>query len=154
MTKTIPTRKFEPLGEFQVHGFQGRQKMRQKPDLKPVVWVGSSRKDLRAFPDGAQDKIGTALQQVQYGSRPASVRTLSGFGSANVAEIKVSDDGDAYRAVYTARFAEYIFVLHAFQKKSSHGVETARQDIEMIRIRLKLAEARYKELIVQQGQED
>jgi len=128
--------------------------MRQQPDMKPVVWVGSSRKDLREFPAGAQDKIGAALQQVQYGSRPASVRTLSGFGSGNVAEIKVSDDGDAYRAVYTARFAEYIFVLHAFQKKSSYGIETAKQDVEMIRTRLKLAEARYKELIAQQGQED
>ena len=71
-----------------------------------------------------------------------------------MSEIKVSDDGDAYRAVYTARFSEYIFVLHAFQKKSSHGTETAKQDIEMIQARLKLAEARYKEIIAQQGQED
>ncbi len=125
--------------------------MKRQPEIKPVVWVGSSRKDLREFPDSAQDKIGTALQQVQYGSRPASVKTLSGFGSANVAEIKVSDDGDAYRAVYTAQFVEYIFVLHAFQKKSSHGAETAKQDIEMIRARLKLAEARYKELMAEQG---
>lgn len=125
-----------------------------KPILKPVGWIGSSRRDLRDFPDGAQDKIGIALQEVQYGSRPASVRTLSGFGSANVAEIKVSDDGDAYRAVYTARFAEYIFVLHAFQKKSSHGVETAKQDVEMIRARLKLAETMYEELVAGQDQED
>jgi len=128
--------------------------MRQQPGMKPVVWVGTSRKDLKDFPDGAQDKIGTALQRTQYGSRPASVRTLSGFGSANVAEIKVSDDGDAYRAVYTARFAEYIFVLHAFQKKSSHGAETAKRDVEMIRVRLKLAEAMYEELTAEQGQED
>ena len=125
-----------------------------KPILKPVGWIGSSRRDLRDFPDGAQDKIGIALQEVQYGSRPASVRTLSGFGSANVAEIKVSDDGDAYRAVYTARFAEYIFVLHAFQKKSSRGIEIAKQDVEMIRTRLKLAEATHEELIAGQGEED
>ena len=128
--------------------------MRQQPGLKPVVWVGSSRKDLREFPEGAQDKIGTAPQQVQYGSRPASVRTLSGFGSADVAEIKVGDDENAYRAVYTVRFAEYIFVLHAFQKKSSHGIETAKQDIEMVRARLGLAEAMYEELMAQKGQED
>jgi len=128
--------------------------MRQQPAMKPVVWIGSSRRDLRDFPDAAQDKIGTALQKVQYGSRPASVRTLSGFGSANVAEIRASDDGDAYRAVYTAQFAEYIFVLHAFQKKSSRGIETAKQDVEMIRTRLKLAEATHEELIAGQGEED
>ena len=128
--------------------------MRQQRDLKPVVWIGSSRKDLQEFPDSAQDKIGTALQQVQYGSRPASVKTLSGFGSASVAEIKVSDDGGAYRTVYTARFAEYIFVLHAFQKKSSHGIETVRQDMKMIRTGLGLAEAMCEKLTATQSQED
>lgn len=128
--------------------------MRQKPGIKAVMWVGSSRKDLRDFPNGVQDKIGTTLQKVQYGSRPAAVRTLSGFGSASVTEIKVSDDGDAYRAVYTAQFAEYIFVLHAFQKKSSHGAETAKQDMEMIQARLRLAEAMYEEMTTQEGQED
>ncbi len=118
-----------------------------RPIPKPVVWVGSSRKDLRDFPEDAQDKIGTALQKVQYGSRPASIRTLSGFGGASVLEIRVNDDGNAYRAVYTVRFAEYIFVLHAFQKKSSHGIETAAQDIEMVQARLGLAETAYQKLV-------
>ncbi|MDQ2800414.1 MAG: type II toxin-antitoxin system RelE/ParE family toxin [Armatimonadota bacterium] len=127
--------------------------MRQPPNWKPVIWVGSSRNDLREFPENAQDKIGTALQKVQYGSRSASVKTLSGFGGASVLEIKVSDDGDAYRAVYTVKFAEYIFVLHAYQKKSSHGIQTAKQDVDMIQARLKLAETTYQEMIAHQNQE-
>lgn len=122
-----------------------------KPRLKPVVWIGSSREDLRDLPGRVQDKVGTALQEVQYGSRPAAVKTLSGFSGASVLEIKVNDDGSTYRAVYTVRFADYIFVLHTFQKKSSHGSETSKQDMDMIRARLKLAEARYEELITQQG---
>lgn len=123
------------------------------PQLKPVIWIGSSHEDLRDLPGSVQYKIGTALQQVQYGSRPATVRTLSGFGSASVLEIKVNDDGSTYRAVYTVRFAEYVFVLHTFQKKSTHGSETAKQDIDTVRARLKLAEARYEELIAQQRRE-
>lgn len=127
--------------------------MRQPSDVKPVIWIGSSREDLRDLPDSVQDKVGTALQGVQYGSRPAVVKTLSGFSGAGVLEIKVNDDGSTYRAVYTVRFAEYVFVLHAFQKKSSHGNETAKQDMDTIRTRLKLAEARYEELIAQQRRE-
>ena len=124
-----------------------------KPRLKPVVWIGSSREDLRDLPDRVQDKVGTALQGVQYGLRPAVVKTLSGFSGASVLEIKVNDDGSTYRAVYTVQFAGYIFVLHTFQKKSSHGSETAKQDRYRIRARLKLAEAYYEELIAQQRQE-
>ena len=127
--------------------------MRQSTDYKPVIWIGSSHEDLRDFPANAQDKIGTALQEVQYGSRPASIKTLSGFGGASVLEIKISDDGDAFRAVYTVRFTEYIFVLHAFQKKSSHGSQTSKQDIDLIKARLKLAEANYQELITRQNEE-
>ncbi len=127
--------------------------MRQPPELKPVIWIGSSKKDLRELSDTVQDKVGTALQQVQYGSRPASIKTLSGFGGADVLEIKVNDDGNAYRAVYTVRFAGYLFVLHTFQKKSSHGIETAKHDIDLIRTRLRLAEAEYQKLITEQEEE-
>lgn len=124
--------------------------MRQSAVPKPVVWIGTSRRDLRKFPDDVQDKVGTALQKVQYGSRPTSVKTLSGFGSASVLEIKVSADGDAYRAVYTVRFPEYVVVLHVFQKKSHHGIQTSKQDVEKIQDRLKLAETFYQEMTTRQ----
>jgi phage-related protein len=127
--------------------------VRYQANHKPVIWVGSSHHDLRDFPDIAQDKIGVALQKVQYGSRPVTIKTLSGFGGASVLEIKVNDDSDAYRAVYTIRFADYIFVLHAFQKKSSHGIQTAKQDIDLIKSRLKLAETLYEELISHPNEE-
>ena len=113
---------------------------------KPVVWLGTSRRDLREMPEDVQDKIGTTLQRVQYGTRPASVKTLSGFGSASVLEIKVSDDGNAYRAVYTVQYPEYLFVLHVFQKKSRQGIQTSQQDLNKIRDRLKLAEVQHQEL--------
>jgi len=125
--------------------------LNRKPQPKPIFWVGSALRDLRDFPAEAQDKVGTALQQVQYGARPASVKTLSGFGSARVSEIRISDDGSAYRAVYTAQFAGCVFVLHAFQKKSSHGIGTSKQDINMVQSRLKQAEADYAELTARQN---
>jgi len=120
-----------------------------KPQPKPVIWIGTSHEDLRDLPGKVQYKIGTALQQVQYGSRPATIRTLSGFGNASILEIKVNDDGSTYRAIYTVRFAGYVFVLHTFQKKSTHGSETAKQDLDTIRDRLRLAEAYYEELMAQ-----
>ena len=114
--------------------------MRQPPEMKPIVWVGPSRKDLRDFPDAVQKEIGDALQQTQRGLKPLSAKVLAGFHGAGVLELREDHDGDTYRAVYTVRFAERIYVLHAFQKKSRHGIQTAKQDIELIRTRLKTAE--------------
>ncbi|MGI4791915.1 MAG: type II toxin-antitoxin system RelE/ParE family toxin [Janthinobacterium lividum] len=124
-----------------------------KPRLKPVIWGGTSYEDLRDLPASVQYKIGTAIQKVQYGSRPATIRTLSGFGSVSDQEIKVNDDGSTYRAVYTVRFAGYVFVLHTFQKKSTRGSETTKQDMDIIRDRLRLAETQYEELLAQQRRE-
>ena len=114
--------------------------MRQPLEFKPVIWVGSSRRDLREFPAQVQKDIGDAIQQTQRGQKPSSVRTLSGFHGASVLEIREDHDGDTYRAVYTVRFAERLYVLHVFQKKSRHGIETGKQDLELIRSRLKKAE--------------
>ena len=121
--------------------------MRQPQDIKPVIWVGSSREDLKEFPDSAQDKIGRALLKVQYGSKPTSARVLSGFHGAGVLEIKADYDGDTYRAIYTVRFTERIYVLHVFQKKSRHGIQTAKQDIDLVQARLERAEAMHQEFI-------
>ncbi len=108
--------------------------------LKPVIWVGSSRKDLRGFPDAVQDLIGYALYVAQRGRKHEYAKTLSGFGGAAVIEVIKDFRGDTFRAVYTVKWAGAVFVLHAFQKKSKTGIETPRRDIELIKQRLREAE--------------
>ena len=107
--------------------------------LKPVVWVGSSRDDLRAFPDPVQDHIGFALYVAQRGGKHASAKVLSGFG-AGIVEVVKDFRGDTFRAVYTVRYSDSVYVLHAFQKKSKTGRETPRRDVELIHQRLRQAE--------------
>lgn len=111
---------------------------------KPVIWVGSSLKDLKAFPPGVQDVIGRSLLLAQLGRKADNAKPLKGFGGAGVLEIIVDHVGDAYRAVYTVRFKEAIYVLHAFQKKSKRGISTPRSEMELIRARYKLAEEHFR----------
>jgi phage-related protein len=113
--------------------------------LKPIVWVGSSRKDLSEFPDPVQDHVGYALYIAQLGGKHRDAKTLSGFGGAGVVEVVKDFRGDTFRAVYTLRFAGTVYVLHAFQKKSKTGRETPRRDIELIKQRLRDAEQIAKE---------
>jgi phage-related protein len=114
--------------------------MTDDPLLKPVVWVGSSRKDLREFPEPVQDHMGYALYVAQRGGKHPGAKVLTGFGGAGVVEIVKDYRGDTFRAVYTLRYAGTVYVLHAFQKKSKTGRETPRRDIELIRQRLREAE--------------
>ena len=114
-------------------------------DLKPIRWVASSRKDLREFPEGVQDDVGFALYRAQQGKKHVKAKPLHGFGGADVLEVVADDDGDTYRAVYTVRFVEVIYVLHCFQKKSRSGIETPKSDVELIKSRLRLAEQEYEE---------
>ena len=108
--------------------------------FKPVVWIGSSRKDLREFPAVVQDHIGYALFIAQRGGKHRDAKALSGFGGAGVVEIIKNHSGDTFRAVYTRRYAGTVYVLHAFQKKSKSGRETPRRDRELIKQRLREAE--------------
>ena len=103
---------------------------------KKVLWVGSARKDLKKFPKPVQNEIGQTLWEVQMGQMPPSVKLLKGFSDGPVMEIIEDHDGDTYRAVFTARFADAIYVLHCFQKKSKRGAKTPRPDKELIRNRL------------------
>jgi phage-related protein/predicted XRE-type DNA-binding protein len=112
--------------------------------LKKVDFVGSSLDDLREFPEEVKQDIGYALFEVQKGGKPASAKPLKGFGGAGVLEIIENSAGDAYRAVYTVRFEKVVYVLHCFQKKSKHGIKTPKQDIDLIKQRLRLAEEAYK----------
>lgn len=119
--------------------------------IRPVAWVGSSKKDFRAFPDDVQDAMGFALYQAQVGSWHTAMKVLKGFGGAGVVELVENNHGDTYRAVYTVRFEEAVYVLHSFQKKSKSGVKTSQQDMDMIKSRLKLAEAHHQQYQTPKG---
>jgi phage-related protein len=119
--------------------------MPDDPSLKPVIWVGSSRRDLRESPEPVQDHIGYALYVAQRGGKHRDTKTLHGFGGAGVVEVVKDFRGDTFRAVYTLRYAGAVYVLHAFQKKSTTGHETSRRDIDLIKQRLREAEQIAKE---------
>jgi phage-related protein len=110
-------------------------------EVKPVVWVGSSLRDLRGFPDDVQGALGYALFQAQIGGKHPAAKPLKGFGGAGVLEIVEDHEGDTYRAVYTVRFSEAVYVLHAFQKKSRRGRATPKAELDLIRARLSDARA-------------
>jgi len=112
--------------------------------LRSLEWVGSSRRDLKEFPGAVQDHVGYALYQAQTGRKHRDAKPLKGFGSG-VLEIVSRFGGDAYRTVYFVRFADAVYVLHAFQKKSKSGIATPRSEIELARQRLKTAERHYAE---------
>jgi len=92
--------------------------------IRPLHWIGSSKKDMAAMPDAVQDFFSYALQLAQMGSKHKKAKPLSGFGGAGVLEIVEIHLGNAYRAVYTVRHASAVYVLHCFQKKSTHGIAT------------------------------
>ncbi|OFW33554.1 MAG: addiction module toxin RelE [Acidobacteria bacterium RIFCSPLOWO2_12_FULL_60_22] len=107
---------------------------------KPVRWVGSSRRDLKTFPRPVQRHIGQALYAAQCGEEYPSVKALQGFGGRSVLEIVAPRDSNTYRAVYTVRFQDAVYVLHAFQKKSRKGAATPKKEIDLIQQRLAAAE--------------
>lgn len=110
-----------------------------KNDAKPLYWVSSAKKDLSAMPAVVQDTFGYALHLAQVGQTHPQVKVLRGFIGAGVLEVVDDYLGDTYRAVYTLRLPGAVYVLHCFQKKSKRGVQTPRQDIELVRERLKAA---------------
>ena len=113
---------------------------------KPLEWIGSSHKDLMALPADVRRLFGFALSLAQAGEKHDAAKVLKGFGGAGVLEVLEDDVGGTYRAVYTVKFAEAVFVLHCFQKKSKRGIATPKEDMDIIHARLKIAEAYVKEL--------
>lgn len=103
---------------------------------KPVRWVGTSLRDLRSFPRSVRSDIGQALFAAQHGNTDPAAKPLRGFGGASVMEIVATQQGNAWRAVYTVRFDDAIYVLHVFQKKSTKGIATPAREIELVRKRL------------------
>jgi phage-related protein len=111
---------------------------------KPLVWVAASKKDFLTFPKEVVQDVGHALYLAQCGDKPPNAKPLKGFGGAGVLEVLENHDGDTYRAVYTVRFRDAIYVLHCFQKKSKSGIGTPQQEIELVKNRLKAAEEESK----------
>jgi phage-related protein len=106
--------------------------------LKPVVWMGDSLRVLKTFPAAVQDEVGYALYLAQRGDKHVSAKSLKGVGPG-VLEVVSDHRGDTFRAVYTVRLSDRVFVLHAFQKKSKRGIATPLREIDLIKRRLKLA---------------
>ena len=117
--------------------------MDEPPKFKNLLWVGSSKKDLKAFPAEVRSTMGFALYQAQLGHKPSSAKPLAGFSGASVLEIVDDFQTDTYRTVFTVKFNDLIYVLHAFQKKSKRGISTPKADLDLIKRRLKLAEEDY-----------
>ena len=107
--------------------------------MKPVIWIGSSRRDLREMPQQVRREIGQALYTTQQGATDPATKPLKGFGGARVMEIVERYRTDAYRAVYT------VYILHVFQKKSKSGIATPKHNIELIRRRLAEAKRHYRD---------
>jgi len=112
---------------------------------KPVRWVGSSKEDLRDFPEEVRRRVGGALWDAQLGRKAPYAKPLRGFRGSGVLEIVDDFDGDTYRAVYTVRFVGAVYVLHAFQKKSRHGIATPKAELDLIEHRLKRAREDYEQ---------
>lgn len=110
---------------------------------KELEWIGSSRKDMQALPLPVRRTFGYALYAAQLGETPPEAKPLKGFSGAGVLELIEDYRGDTYRAVYTVRFATKVYVLHVFQKKAKHGIATPKQELNLIRDRLKLAGSLY-----------
>ena len=113
---------------------------------KPLEWIGSSHKDLMALPPDVRRFFGYALSLAQAGDQHEAAKVLKGFGGAGVLEVVENDAGGTYRSVYTVKFEEAVFVLHCFKKKSKRGIATPKEDMDIIRARLNVAEALAKEL--------
>lgn len=116
------------------------------PEERPLEWIGGSHKDLMVLPPDVRRFFGFALSLAQVGDQHDAAKVLKGFGGAGVLEVVEDDAGGTYRAVYTVKFAEAVFVLHCFQKKSKRGIATPKEEMDIVRARLRVAEARAKEL--------
>ncbi|WP_371437698.1 type II toxin-antitoxin system RelE/ParE family toxin [Polaromonas sp.] len=122
-----------------------------KQARKPIKWVSSAKRDLDAMPEDVKDVFGHAIDLAQAGGKHQDAKVMTGFGSAGVLEVVEDHQGDTYRAVYTVKFAGWVYVLHCFQKKSKSGIATPKPDMDLINIRLKAAKRDFEAWQAQQG---
>lgn len=118
--------------------------MKKKSELKKyVIWMASSRKDVLSFPVDVKKDLGHALRDVQAGKSSENIKLLRHVGSG-VYQISTDDMAGTFRLVYLLEFEDCIVVLHAFQKKSKKGIETPKQEIDVIKERMKVAKGAYQ----------
>jgi phage-related protein len=118
---------------------------------KPLIWVGSSKKDLLYLSENVRRMMGYSLNLAQQGIDDLDSTIMKGFGSAHVREITKDDEGGTYRTIYTVKFGEAIYVLHVFQKKSKKGIATPKQEMDKVKARLKEAQQIHEN---QQGKDE
>jgi phage-related protein len=118
------------------------------PAPKRLLWIASAHKDICDFPEDVRRLMGFALFLAQTGAKHPDAKPLRGFQGAGVLEVLDDFDGSTFRTVYTVRFEDAIYVLHAFQKKSRRGVATPKRDIELIRERYEAAKRDYAQRLV------
>ena len=111
--------------------------MLELASLRPIIWGPRTLQELRSLPKKVKREFGRALQFAQAGDKHPTAKPLKGFGGGGILEIVEDYDRGSYRAVYTVRFKEAVYVLHVFQKKSKKGIETTRSDLNLIKERLK-----------------
>ena len=134
------------LGRLLPNRYNAIQVKWEIENVKRLIWIGSSHEDLKEFPVPVRNAIGYALFFAQTGKRHPHTKVFSGMGSAKVLEIRKNDRSGTYRLIYTIEIEEFIFVLHAFQKKSKSEIATPKQEVKMIKKRLKESKTLYKEL--------
>ena len=125
--------------------------MSKQQARKPIKWVGSAKRDLDAMPEDVKDVFGHAIDLAQAGGKHQDAKVMTGFGSAGVLEVVEDDRGDTCRAVYTVKFAGWVYVLHCFQKKSKSGIKTPKEDRDLIHARLKAAKLDFEAWQTKQG---
>lgn len=120
--------------------------MRDTRPMKPVLWIGSSKRDLKDMPEEVQSEVGHSLREIQKGKDPGNTKPLKHLGVSGISEIIVNERQGTFRTVYTVEFKDAIAVLHVFQKKSKSGISTPKQEIDLVLQRLKQARIEYHEL--------
>lgn len=118
---------------------------------KPLKWVGAAKSDLDAMPEDVKDVFGHALDVAQAGGKHPDAKPLAGFSSAAVLEVVDDHRGDNFRAVYTVKFAGWLYVFHRFQKKSKSGIKTPKSDPDLIHARLHAAKRDFEAWRARQG---
>lgn len=112
--------------------------------MRPILWIGSSKKDLKELPTRVQKEIGHALREIQKGRDPGNAKPLKHLHEP-ISEVTVDEGEGTFRAVYTVEFKDALAVLHVFQKKSKSGIATPKKEIELILQRFKQARVDYQE---------
>ena len=111
----------------------------ETPILCPLIWVGDSLRQVKAFPQAVQKIVGDELQLIQFGGMPTHAKPFRGVGSG-VFELATRYDTDTYRTVIAVQIGRNVYVLHAFQKKSKRGIATSKRDVELIKRRYREAQ--------------